>query len=230
MRPLVAPTEPAELKALGIVSPLPERVGCDVLYFAHGKKCGVQRKEVGDLLSSVADGRLGKELAQMAAANVAARLLVVEGVVTWTNEGVLLRGYGETWTRRQWLGLLWSAQEAGAWVTTTAGLRETCEVVEWFGDWCRREHRSLKTRPGPASMWGTRATQEEWACHVLQGFPGVGPALAARLVEEFGGVPLEWRVTREELGAVRGVGKKKVERIWALLNGGGAGRNEHVAG
>lgn len=219
MRPLVAPSEPAALKALGTVSSLPEKVGCDVLAWVAGKKCGVQRKEVGDLLKSVGDGRLAKELAQMQAANVAARLLVVEGRVRWTGDGVMVGQWGAEWTRAQWAGLLWSVQEMGAWVSFTDDVAGTVEEVQWFFAWCAREHRSLHTRPGPGSMWGARATGEEWAQWALQGMPGVGPKLAARVMQAFGRVPLRWDVGRDELLAVEGMGPKKVDALWRLFNG-----------
>jgi ERCC4-type nuclease len=221
VKPLVAPTEPAALKELGLVSLLPERVGCDVLFFVAGKKCGVQRKEANDLLKSTADGRLAKELAQMREANVAVRLVIVEGRVLWTEDGeMLLLRSGRGWLHQQWQGLLWSIQEAGAWVAFSDDVAGTCEMVRWFGEWCGREHRVLATRPGPAGMWGATATGEEWGLHLLQGFPGVGPALARRVVRQFGRVPLVWGVSKEEMMGVAGLGAKKVDAMWRLLEGG----------
>lgn len=189
-----------------------------MLFWAKGKKCGIQRKELKDLLASVNDGRLAKELQQMQAANIGARLLIVEGKPQWTTDGTMMQNWGQTWTKRQLTGLLWSVQEAGVWISITDGLSETLETVSWFMTWCSKEHRSLVTRPGPGAMWGTSPTDKEWGSHLLQGIPGIGPEIANRIVREFGRVPLGWNVEREEMMKVEGLGKKRVEQMWRVLD------------
>lgn len=53
--------------------------------------------------------------------------------------------------------------------------------------------------------------------YVLQGLPGVGPALAHRLLREFGSVERVMTANEEELMRVRGVGRQKATRIRALV-------------
>jgi DNA excision repair protein ERCC-4 len=53
--------------------------------------------------------------------------------------------------------------------------------------------------------------------YVLQGLPGVGPALAHRLLVEFGSVERVMTAEEEELMRVRGVGRQKAARIRDLL-------------
>jgi ERCC4-type nuclease len=53
--------------------------------------------------------------------------------------------------------------------------------------------------------------------HVLQGLPGVGPALALRLLHAFGSVERVMTADEEELMRVRGVGRQKATRIRDLL-------------
>lgn len=75
-------------------------------------------------------------------------------------------------------------------------------------------------------MWGARATGEEWALHLLQGFPGVGPALALRVVQRFGRVPLVWAVSRDEMLAIEGFGPRKVDGMWRLFDAWGDGEGD----
>jgi ERCC4-type nuclease len=53
--------------------------------------------------------------------------------------------------------------------------------------------------------------------YVLQGLPGVGPALAHRLLLEFGSVERVMTADEEELMRVRGVGRQKAVRIRNLV-------------
>jgi ERCC4-type nuclease len=52
---------------------------------------------------------------------------------------------------------------------------------------------------------------------VLQGLSGVGPALAHRLLLEFGSVERVITASEEALMRVRGVGSKKAARIRELV-------------
>jgi len=216
-RLLIAPTEPPPIKTLGRVSSLPEKFGVDVMWVQGGRKIGVQRKEVGDLLSSVADGRLGKEIAQMGSGGVVG-LLVVEGRMTWSVEGELLGEWGRPWTKAGMQGLMWSVMAKGVAVAQSDGVAGTVEMIGMWERWTAKDHGTLDTRPGkPASMWGQNPSGEEWQAWVLQGFPGIGPELAKRVVRKFGGLPWKWRVGKGELMEVEGLGKKKVEKMWKMV-------------
>lgn len=214
---LIAPTEPAPLKAIGTVNLLPERFGVDILFSSRGRWFGIQRKEISDLINSIHDGRLQREIAQMQG-RLEIAVLIVEGSVKWTLDGELVgNGWGKGWTRRQHRGLLWSVESKGVWTAQTGTVRETIDWVQDFELWCGKDrHHSLERRPGPSGMWG-KPDHREYGCHLLMGLPGVGPELANRIYEHFGGVPWEWRVGMEELMEVQGIGKKKAEEILGAL-------------
>jgi ERCC4-type nuclease len=214
---LVAPTEPPVLKALGKVSSTPERWGCDFLSIGgKGGKVGVQRKRWDDLVASTADGRLAKEVQQMG--RRVQGLLIVEGAPVWGPDGRMVKQWGgRDWTRQGWEGLLWSVQDAGVKVAFTRGLDETAERIEWWVKWANSDHRVLRTRAGrPGSIWGTPGDRE-WGAWLLQGFDGIGPELADRIVDHFGRVPLGWTVGEKELAGVKGLGKKKVAKMVKVL-------------
>lgn len=218
---LVSPAEPERLRTVGTVSSLPERYGADFLFAAHGRWVAIQRKEISDLLASVADGRIAKEVAQIQLAHH--RILIVEGMVRWSSDGVLIgKGFGQQWTKKQFRGLLWSVRAKGIWVERTDDSSDTIETLRWLESWFGRDkHSTLDRRPGPVSMWGT-PSNEDYQRHLVQGLPGVGTELADRIVRTLG-VPFQWRVTKEELTLVDGIGKKKAERIWEALEDGRRG-------
>jgi ERCC4-type nuclease len=219
---LIAPSEPPALRAIGKTSALPERFGADVLFTVQGHRVAVQRKEAQDLRASVTDGRLGKELGQMEAAGVTRRLLVVEGNIRFSSDGTLIdSGFGRTWSRAQWLGVLLGVMERGCWVLGTSSLPETIATVQAYEKWCRKDsHGSLSNRPKPGSMWGGRLDDREWGVHLLQGIDGVGAGLAGKIFDQFGSVPVMWAegVDEEWLTRIEGIGKKKAAKIHRALS------------
>ena len=59
--------------------------------------------------------------------------------------------------------------------------------------------------------------QQSRRLFVLQGLPGVGPALAGRLLQHFGSIEGVMTAVEEELIEVDGVGRKTASRIRALV-------------
>lgn len=230
---IVSSTEPLALRKLlppHRLSTMPERFGADVMWNVKGEWWGVQRKTVKDLVASVLDGRLAKEMGQMQ--QLAGKYLIIEGTLTWTTQhstsgtgGDLLTlttssKYGTTnVTRRQLNGIVWSVQNKGVHVEYTRNCPGTAGHLSMLLEWSRKEgHSSLTRRPSPAGKWGTPSNREygEW---VLQGFPGVGPEIAKNVWEMFGGVPLQWTVDLKELATVKGVGKGKAQTMLDALRG-----------
>lgn len=211
----IAPTEPKELKAIGTVALLPETYGVDVLFAARAQWFGVQRKELSDLIASVHDGRLGKEVSQMK--RLAQGMLLVEGRPQWTDDGELIsNGLGYRWTKAQHRGLLWSVRSKGVWVDSTDNLRDTIAIVQMFESWMRKtKHVSLDRRPGPVSYYG-KPDDHDYACHLVQGLPGVSETLAKRIVEKYG-VPFGWKISQDDLQSIQGIGKVKAAQLWAAL-------------
>lgn len=214
---LISPSEPFPLKAIGKVSALPERYGCDVLVVAKGKRTGVQRKKFpDDLLSSLADGRLYTQLPKMA--ELDRTILVIEGFGQWTSDGELVDM--RTFRKSQLDGLILSiAFEFGVQVHRVRDITETVSFLEHLEVWANKsKHQSLLNRPGPKKdSWGNLGVRE-FGAHFLQSFPGVGPELAMRIYDHFGRVPVRWDLDGpEDLMAVRGVGKGKARKIWEVL-------------
>lgn len=187
----------------------------DFLYVTRVGLVGVQRKEYKDLLASVQGDRLYRELLLMKRLDQA--ILLVEGRPQWDTNGNLLSR--TSWTFAQHLGLLCSIQSAGCWVLWTGTLQETERLLSLLPAWLDKEsHSGLNHRPKPQTSWGIR-TDQDWACHLLQSFPNIGPETAKNIYKYFGRVPLAWECTEEELMKVDGVGKVRARKLMEALNG-----------
>ncbi len=225
---IIAPTEPTELKEIGVVGLLPERYGVDAIWHLDGMTgkelmeyeeklrsrgldkvplmAGVQRKALGDLVNSLMEGgRLQKELAQMK--QLEHKCLIVEGG-TWTVDRVMMDRYHD-FTKDQLEAMLWTcAREFDCPFVYTTSLHDTIATVRNFMRWSMKaDHSSLKSRPkGPIAPWGS-ARNRDMATWILQGFPNIGWKSACAIHDAFDGVPLEWTVTEEQLRSVPGIGK-----------------------
>jgi ERCC4-type nuclease len=214
---IVAPTERHKaIKGLvgeeGEVSLLPERMGCDIAWRAQGQWWGVQRKEIADFIASVQDGRLAKEIAQMR--NLPMRVVIIEGRIQWSTDGkLIIKKRFTNISKRQFLGMQFSLSSQDVSVIWTESAYETAEVTMALADWSEKDrHGSLMRRPGPQTSWGS-VTDEDWSLHLLQSFDGLGLEKARALKKHFGGVPMSWDCTEDELKQVPGIGKVLAARL-----------------
>jgi ERCC4-type nuclease len=212
---LISPAEhSAPVKSLGRISTAPERYGADILWWDSAIKgwVGVQRKAVPDLIASVQDGRLAKEVAQLMKCKVAS--VIVEGHTRWSTDGQLMRSHVR-WSRTQHRSLIRSVQGRGIFVEHSDSIADTVKLVREIASWAHKgDHTSLDRRPGPSGDGWGRVTDKAWACHLLQSIPDIGPVQAGAIYDHFEGVvPVTLTATRDELLAVHGLGPKRVDKI-----------------
>lgn len=204
------------LRDLGETSLLPEQFGVDFLMTTPAGLCGAQRKEVRDLVASIRDDRICREIGQ--SKDLVQTVLIVEGKWGWQPSGQSLRVEG--FTRAQYDGLMLSFQSQGWWILTSESLNETCEVLARMKNWFSRgDHLSLLTRPKSRAPWGTHKNRE-WGVFMWQGFEGIGVTTAGALYDAVG-LPLRWAVTEKELLAVPGVGKGRARKLLNALDNDG---------
>lgn len=209
---LIAPSEPPPIKKLGRVSSIPEKHGADIFWYDKVLLgfVGVQRKEFGDLLNSVDDGRLAREVQQLQSNRVAH--LIVEGRPRWTLDGMCMEKYHARWSRAAYRSLLRSVQGRGIFVEHSDSMADTVALVEEIRRWVSKgDHTSLDRRPKPKTdSWG-RISDEGWASHLLQSIDGIGPKQASAIWTHFGArLPISLTASVEELRQVPGLGPKKV--------------------
>lgn len=213
---IVAGSEPPSFRAIAdVVSNSAEKMGVDAMWSSKSwGMVGVQRKEFKDLIASVADGRLAREVAQMQRLGLA--VLMIEGRPSWTSDGELVHRYAR-WTKSQHRGLVRSVQSKGVWVESTDSLADTIDAVQDMRRWSERDrHSSLDRRPKPTGAWG-KADQRDFASHLVQGVDGVGPVLANAILDRFKGIPWTWTCTFDELLEVPGMGPATAEKMWHAL-------------
>lgn len=211
---LVAPSEPPLLKRIGTVSAVPERHGVDFMWVACGRKIGVQRKAVSDFVGSVIDGRLSKEVGQMR--QLAVRALILEGPLVWSCDGAWM-GRGFRWDHARHDQAVFSLQAEGIWVLRSDGHQDTIRLIGELDRWSRKEkHHFARARGAAVGQWGTPSSRE-FALHLLQGLPNVGPELAERIYDHFGGVPWQWAATEKDLLAIEGIGKVRARAMLSCL-------------
>lgn len=219
---LVSPTERAPFNTLGPTSSLPEQFGADFLIFSPVfGRVGVQRKEINDLVASLSDGRVTREVIQMRELEVG--IWLVEGDPKWSSDGVLLSGgYGKKFTRASLEGVMWSLQASGFWVTRTDSAQGTVSTLAHLDAWMAKpSHKGLTSRPNPRSEFGTAANTRDWQIHLMQSLPGLGFSHARDIVDHYGGLPLRLK-DGVDLTEVRGVGrvlKHRVEQVFEEKGG-----------
>lgn len=212
---LVSPAERPPFNTIGTVSSIPERYGADFLFFSpHIGRIGVQRKTIPDLIASLHDGRLAKEIPQLQTLDMG--VVVIEGTLEWTSDECLYTQTASQLTKAQFLGICWSLFLNGLLPAFTCSQTETIRYLSLFSQWAQKErHTSLTSRSKTAAknMYGTRESRD-WQIHVMEGFPGIGYTRAATVVDFFGGLPLQWTGS---LSDVPGIGQKTAARLGKLL-------------
>jgi ERCC4-type nuclease len=223
---LVSPTEPASIRSLGRVSPIPERYGGDVVIVSR-RLVVVQRKTVPDLIASVQDGRLAREIPLL---RRHASLIVLEGLPTWTTDGVMTGT--ARWPKSAWYGILVSLSlEHEIPVVPTQHTADTRDFLLSLSSWMSKpSHTSLIRRPTPkqVSPW-RHASDRDVARWILMGLPGVGPHLADAILDTLG-LPIRWTCSLSDLERVPGIGPSRAKSLYAVLGGDDVGqtRRDHV--
>lgn len=213
---MISPTEPSRLKAIGKTSRTHEtEYGVDIWWCAKGKTFGIQRKEMGDFLSSIHDGRLKTDRAKMR--RLDHPILLLEGKPKWSLDGQLISsGYGQSWSRTQHRNYLLSVQNDGIMVEFTDDLNDTILRVQEMHRWSFKDHDSGRGRLKPVSSWG-KAGHRDFQIHVLTSFDRIGPSVAERILDHFGGLPLQWTCDQSELDKIPGIGPVRAKALMRAL-------------
>jgi len=197
-------------------SSLPEKHGCDLLALTSKGIVGYQRKTLGDLVNSLYDGRLYKELAQLhATATVAYPFLLLEwdaGRRTSDDEPL-----DANITLSQLRSIISKFALSGVATLNTYSTLDTLRCVISVSKYIATQKADPPRRPKQTdNEWGV-TTSASYGAFLLQSFPNVGPSVAKAIYDHFGGVPLAWSTTAAELSKVPGIGRKRAEALIAAL-------------
>jgi ERCC4-type nuclease len=191
---------------------VPERYGVD--FFIPSPlfgKVGVQRKEVSDLVASIQDGRVEREVWQQK--DLGQAIWLIEGRLEWTGDGQLLSSATrQRYTRAMHLGVLLSLQSYGCWILSSQSLADSTVLLSLLNRWLMKEkHTSLLRRPSPNQQVAGDLTDQR--IHIMQGFPKVGYERAKRIVEYYDGLPFMLRGDVTDVPTVGAGIADMIERI-----------------
>ncbi|MFX1272231.1 MAG: DEAD/DEAH box helicase [Promethearchaeota archaeon] len=164
----------------------------------------VERKESGDFIQSLIDGRLFVQLSALRS-SYRRPVLIIEG-----EQLIGLRAVNPASIYGALASIAIRIQVPTLW---TRNAEETANVLyrlahlEQVG-----AKKTLRTRSGDA-----RATDAEALEYVLSGFPGVDTVISRAILSEFGTLESVFSASEKELQSVKGVGKKIASRIRTLL-------------
>lgn len=207
---LISPAEPRQLRELGTTSSTPEKYGSDFLIHSPTfGVVGIQRKELNDLVASLTDDRISREIIAMKELDHA--IWLIEGVPQWSSDGQLL-STRTRYTLTQHRGFLFTLLFQGFSLLSTVTLTDTGLLLSQLEKWLGKEkHRGINGRQPPRGMFGSPDVRE-WQIHFLQGLPGLGYERANAIVSHYGGLPLRL-CEGVSLEDVAGVGKNTAKRI-----------------
>ena len=241
---LLSPSETAlaeKFEDEAINSPLPEQKGADILLYTDAGIFGWQRKKLPhDFITSVTDGRFARLLPLLTKSCVFYRLINEGEFKYWPNQTVFL---GKTRDGKQIpckftkghvrgilndIDIIWNVP-----VRCTEDIDDTVDYLKSVRDFMSaKKHVGLFTRPKVKGKWYVPSV-DEIQLWLLQGFGGVGPATADKIIRHFGRIPLKWTCTMEELAEVEGVTRNQAHELVGVLNAVpklSAGRGAQVEG
>ena len=163
----------------------------------------VERKTIGDFVASLVDGRLFPQTARLAHSGYRS-LLMIEGpkppsipdVHPHAVEGAIVS-----------LAAMWRLP-----VLHSSEPEHSLRILRLLADQVTRSHQPVLRRFDRKPK-----RQASKRLFVLQGLPGVGPALASRLLDRFGSIEHVVSADVSALAEVRGIGPKKAAHIRELV-------------
>ena len=197
-------------------SSLPEKHGCDVLALTSRGIIGYQRKTLPDLVASLYDGRLYKELAQLnASGTVTYPFLLMEfDPSRRTNDDAPVDAQI---TLSQLRSIIAKFAIAGVATINTYSTLDTLRCIISTAKYIATTKNDPPRRPKQTdNEWGV-TTSQSYGAYLLQSFPNVGPSVAKAIYTHFSGVPLAWTVSAADLATVPGIGRRRAEALIAAL-------------
>ena len=221
---VITSNEPGNIKRL-FKNRLEVPMNYDFLVTGKQATVPLERKVIpGDLLASVDDGRLYRELQAMRE-DSDFYVVILHGRFHYHRDGTLdlqtgSVGIRSRWTKRGIRNLLRTLQYVeGAfieWADSNAELVTVISELQEYFD--QSKHLSMRKRPGLQPDW-IIPTYEERVRYFYAGLPSIKASRAKLLQERFSAPVQLFGATLEEIMGVRGIGKDLGTRIYNMLHG-----------
>ncbi len=172
--------------------------------YIASEEVAVERKETGDFVQSLIDGRLFVQLTALRAA-YRRPVLIIEG-----DQLIGLRAVNPTSIYGALAAIAIKIQVPIIW---SHSAEETANLLYRIAHLEQVEaKRPIRTRTPETKSADARTLE-----YILSGFPGIDTIISRGILEEFGTLQRVFQASEEELKRVRGVGPKTAERIRRIL-------------
>ncbi len=217
----MVPNEPKKIKNL-----FPELIECpsgyDFTLFTKIGRIGIERKKVpSDLIASVEDGRLGKEILAMRE-DCVVKIVLFHGRMRFLPNGQLNLGKHTVrkWTDKGIRNLRRTIQFVdGCYIEDAINDAEMIKIFAELQDYLDDDsHLSTKGRTGLKSDW-IKSTYEERVRYFYDGLPGVAINGATKLTTRFKNPMDLYAASIEEIMEVPRFGKTVATGIYNFLRG-----------
>jgi len=173
-------------------------------YLINNSVC-IERKTISDLATSIVDGRLFAQLAQLKAHSPHPILLIEGG----TNQLIKLR-----MSRESIQGAIITVELIyGIPILRSFDQKESAKLIQYTAQQMLRTHDAIPTRHGyhPKKI-------HKQQLYILQGLPGVGKERAQVLLNHFGSVQNVFNSNIKELSQVPLIGKITAKKIHDIVH------------
>ena len=205
-----------------ITSIIPEQKGADILLYTSVGVLGWQRKKVpNDFITSFTDGRFAR-LLPLLTKGCAFQRVIHEGEFKYWPDGTVHMGMmmkegkrvriPSRFSRTSVHGMLNDIEIVwGVSIRVTEDLEDTVRYLRSVRRFVEaKSHTGLYTRPKLKGTWYVPSA-DEIQLWILQGFGGVGPTTADKIIKHFGKIPLRWTCSARELAEISGVTLKQAQ-------------------
>jgi Fanconi anemia group M protein len=178
----------------------------DVGDYVLSERLAVERKEAGDFLSSLMDGRLFSQLKLLNSAYINP-ILVLEGGNLFGRRGISDSAiYG---------ALASIVSDFNISIFQTADMKETANLLASMAKREIAQGRTVGLRGDKVSM-----SLKERQQFIIEGLPGVSATLAQRLLDHFGSVEAVIKANEKDLCKVKGIGDTIARNIVEVIRSG----------
>lgn len=218
---LIVPNEPKTIRNL-----LSELIECpqgyDICLLTNLGKVGIERKKVpSDLISSIEDGRLGREILNMRE-ECQIMIVLFHGTMRYNKNGTLKLGKRTSyrWTEKGIRNIRRTLEFVeGCYIETARNNQELVKVLNELQDYLNeKEHLSTKGRLPIKSNW-IKPIYAERVRYFYDGLPGVAVVGARKLADRFPSPMQLYAASVEEIMEVPRVGKALATGIFNFLRG-----------
>ncbi|MBI2542707.1 MAG: hypothetical protein HYW24_00780 [Candidatus Aenigmarchaeota archaeon] len=169
-------------------------------FICSSNRIAIERKTHSDFVSSIIDGRIFEQMNYMKE-NFEKPLVIVEG---YSNRNINENAFKAT--------VASMITKFGVSLVSTMNSLDTAKMIYWIAKKEQETGYDLGFKHGKKPR-----NDSDLQEFILSSIPGISKILARRLLENFGNIENVVNAQENELGKIKGVGKKHAQKIKKLL-------------